>query len=129
MNLLIDAGADVNAKESESGQTPLIFAASTGQVATINALLKRGADPKIATKIVDLAQTVRARPPGAGAPPADSRGDRAAGRAADTGARAGGHSGDARAANDRQNTRATGRGGRGGSRRAWRAWRRRCTSC
>ena len=43
-------------KESESGQTPLIFAASTGQVATIKALLKRGADPKIATKVVDLSK-------------------------------------------------------------------------
>ena len=125
VNLLIDAGADVNAKESESGQTPLIFAASTGQVATINALLKRGADPKIATKVVDLAKQSATRPSGAGAPPADPRGDRAAGRTADARARASSHSGDARAADDRQNTRAGGRGGRGGSWWPWRSRRRR----
>ena len=43
INLLADAKADVNAREAEWGQTPLIFAASANRADAINALLKRGA--------------------------------------------------------------------------------------
>src|SRR5207344_953123 len=51
---LLDAGADVNAKESESGQTPLIFAVSENHVDAMKVLIKRGADVNVATKTIDL---------------------------------------------------------------------------
>jgi uncharacterized protein len=54
INALVDAKADVNARESEWGQTPLVFAAAADRPATITALLKRGADPSIRTKSVNL---------------------------------------------------------------------------
>ena len=41
---LIKAGADVNAKNEPSGDTPLHYAASTGQTDTMEILLKAGAD-------------------------------------------------------------------------------------
>jgi len=56
VNLLADAQADLNAKESQWGQTPLMFAASLNRVAAITALLKRGADPGVATKSIDVAK-------------------------------------------------------------------------
>ena len=56
VNVLIDAKADVNATESEAGQTPLIFAAGLNRVAAIKALLARGADPAITTKVIDVAK-------------------------------------------------------------------------
>ena len=51
---LLDAKADVNAKENEWGQTPLIFAASLNRVDAVKALLARGADPNVTSKTVDL---------------------------------------------------------------------------
>ena len=54
INLLADAKADVNAKESEWEQTPLIFAASANRATAIAALLKRGADPDISSKTIDV---------------------------------------------------------------------------
>ena len=54
INLLADAKADVNATEAEWEQTPLVFAASANRAAAIAALLKRGADPNIQTKTVDV---------------------------------------------------------------------------
>lgn len=51
---LIDAKADVNAKEPEWGQTPLLFAAAADRTDAVKLLLSRGADPKIASKFVDL---------------------------------------------------------------------------
>ena len=54
VNLLIDAKAEVNAKENEAGQTPLIFAAGLNRVEAIKALLARGADPSITTKVIDI---------------------------------------------------------------------------
>ena len=56
VNVLIDAKADLNAKENEAGQTPLIFAAGLNRVEVIKALLARGADPSIATKVIDVAK-------------------------------------------------------------------------
>ncbi len=53
---LLDSRADVNALESEWGQTPLIFAASQDRLEAVKLLLTRGADPKISTKAIDLAQ-------------------------------------------------------------------------
>lgn len=46
VRMLLDAGADLNAK-SQSGSTPLHTAAFTGDRASLNLLLKRGADPAI----------------------------------------------------------------------------------
>ena len=54
VNLLIDAKADVNARENEAGQTPLIFAAGLNRVEAIKALLARGADPSVTTKVIDI---------------------------------------------------------------------------
>jgi len=52
--LLLDHHAEVNALETESGQTPLIFAAAQNRVNAIKVLLKRGADPSIASKVLDI---------------------------------------------------------------------------
>jgi uncharacterized protein len=51
---LLDHKADVNAREDEWGQTPLIFAASLNRVEAIKVLLKRGANPGVTSKVVDL---------------------------------------------------------------------------
>ena len=56
INLLADAKADVNAKEAEWEQTPLIFAASANRPEAIAALIKRGGDPNIATKTIDVSK-------------------------------------------------------------------------
>jgi uncharacterized protein len=56
IDALLDAGAAVDAKESEWGQTPLIFAASMNGADAVRALLARGADPKITTKTIDVAE-------------------------------------------------------------------------
>ena len=47
-------GAEVNAKDDEWEQTPLIFASAQNRVAAIQALLEGGADPSIASKVIDL---------------------------------------------------------------------------
>ena len=57
VNLLADAKADLNARESEWGQTPLMFAASLNRAEAVTALLKRGADPTLSTKTIDVAKT------------------------------------------------------------------------
>jgi ankyrin repeat protein len=44
----------VNSSETESGQTPLIFAAAENRVEAIRVLLKRGADPKLAARVLDV---------------------------------------------------------------------------
>src|SRR5262249_27624631 len=54
LKFLLDKGADVNAREAEWGQTPLMFAAAQNRPAAIALLLKRGADAKLATKTVDI---------------------------------------------------------------------------
>ena len=56
VTVLLDAKADVNAKENEAGQTPLIFAAGLNRVEAIKALLARGADASITTKVIDVAK-------------------------------------------------------------------------
>jgi len=55
INALAEKGADVNAKESEWGQTPLMFAAAQNRPDAIKALLAHHADPKIASKSIDVA--------------------------------------------------------------------------
>lgn len=45
LRLLVDHGADVAARESETGRTGLMVAATLGDAALVSALLERGADP------------------------------------------------------------------------------------
>jgi ankyrin repeat protein len=54
INLLADAKADINAREAEAGQTPLIFAAGLNRVDAIKALMARGADAAVTTKVIDV---------------------------------------------------------------------------
>ena len=55
VKVLLDRGADANARESEWGQTPLMFAAAQNRAAAIAVLLARGADAGITTKTIDIA--------------------------------------------------------------------------
>ncbi len=55
VKLLLDNGAKVDAKEGARGETALMFAAAYGRGDVIRALTARGADPKAATKVIDLA--------------------------------------------------------------------------
>ena len=55
VTLLLEQGADADAKESEWGQTPLMFAAAENRVAAIRALLDYGADSTVTTKTIDIA--------------------------------------------------------------------------
>ncbi len=59
INLLADARADLNAREAEWEQTPLIFAASANRAEAITTLIKRGADPDLASKTIDVAKQGR----------------------------------------------------------------------
>ena len=54
--ILIDAGADVNARtsESEGGYTPLYFASKGGDVATVKLLIESGADVNAMTEYGDM---------------------------------------------------------------------------
>ena len=55
MTLLLERGADPNAKEAEWGQTPLMFAAALNRADAITALLAAKADPSVATRTIDVA--------------------------------------------------------------------------
>jgi ankyrin repeat protein len=48
ISTLIDAGADVNARDATSGRTALFHAAEANDVATCRVLLERRADPNVA---------------------------------------------------------------------------------
>ena len=52
--MLLDHGADVNAKESAHGQTALMFAAALNRDAVVKFLMAHGADPNIATSVRKL---------------------------------------------------------------------------
>ncbi len=56
INVLADAKADLNAKENEAGQTPLIFAAGRNRADAIKTLIARGANPAQTTKVLDIAK-------------------------------------------------------------------------
>ena len=57
--LLLESGADANAEEAEWGQTPLVFAAAWNRVEVIDELLRRGADPDRATRVIDIPERAR----------------------------------------------------------------------
>lgn len=54
VNVLIDAAADVNARETHHGQTPLMFAAWENRSRVIRALIGRGAHPELASNVLVL---------------------------------------------------------------------------
>lgn len=53
---LVDHGADVDPREFAWGQTPLMYAAARNRVEATKALLGRGADPTITTKVMEFAR-------------------------------------------------------------------------
>ncbi len=55
---LLEYGADVNAREGSVGQTPLMFAAAYNRTPAIQVLLKHGAYPNLATRVVDVLRNV-----------------------------------------------------------------------
>jgi uncharacterized protein len=60
VKVLLEYGANPNAKEGSAGQTPLIFAAAKNRVESVELLLDAGADPSISTTVVDVLQQVLA---------------------------------------------------------------------
>ena len=54
VKVLLEAGSDVNAKESAMGQTPLMFAAAFNRVDVVKLLIASGADLQATSKVVDL---------------------------------------------------------------------------
>src|SRR5262245_15576986 len=57
--ILLDGGADVNAREPQWQQTPLMFAAASGRNAVVKVLLARGADVKATAKVVNISERNR----------------------------------------------------------------------
>src|SRR5262245_7682316 len=57
--ILLDNGADVNAREPQWEQTPLMFAAAAGRTAVVKVLLARGADVKATAKVVNISERNR----------------------------------------------------------------------
>jgi len=55
---LLEFGADPNAREGAAGQTPLMFAAGKNRVESIELLLGAGADPSLATNVIDVLREV-----------------------------------------------------------------------
>lgn len=56
VSALIAKKGDVNARETAWGQTPLMFAATENRADVIKVLVKAGADPKVATRSMDLTE-------------------------------------------------------------------------
>jgi len=54
VELLLEQGAPIDAREGAAGQTPLMFAAAYNRAAAVRVLLERGADPGTQTKVVDV---------------------------------------------------------------------------
>src|SRR6187549_3661163 len=59
VRLLVDNGADVNAKDGVREQTPLMYAAASNRAAVIELLASKGANLKATNKISDLANLSR----------------------------------------------------------------------
>ena len=72
VTLLLDKGAEVDAREAAWQQTPLMFAASLGRAEVIRVLLARGADPKLRSWTVDGATASATRRRRCWRPPAPS---------------------------------------------------------
>jgi ankyrin repeat protein len=54
VTLLLDSGAEINAKETEWEQTPLMFAASADRLDVVRLLIARGADVQAKTVALDM---------------------------------------------------------------------------
>ena len=54
ISLLLDAGADPNAREPQWGQTPLMFAAGNGRAEAVERLAAGGADVAVTAKVIDI---------------------------------------------------------------------------
>ncbi len=54
VKLLLDKGANVNAKESARNETALMFAAANGRADVMRLLTAKGADLKLTTKVIDM---------------------------------------------------------------------------
>ncbi len=52
---LLDAGVEVDARAGDARQTPLMFAAASDRADVVGLLLERGADPNVATKLMEAA--------------------------------------------------------------------------
>lgn len=50
---LLEGGADVNAGDDTHGRTPLVFATSQNRLEAMRVLIAKGADPRLATKVID----------------------------------------------------------------------------
>jgi ankyrin repeat protein len=57
--VLLDRGADPDARETQWGQTPLMFAASGGRTAVVTLLMTRGANAKLTAKVIDISERNR----------------------------------------------------------------------
>lgn len=57
---LLDRGADINARDQTHGRTPLIFAASQNRLETMTLLLAKGANPRLATSVIDYRERAAA---------------------------------------------------------------------
>jgi ankyrin repeat protein len=76
VRVLVDNGADVNAKDGVRQQTPVMYAAAANRAAVITLLASKGADLKATNKVSDLANLSREgagfggnpQVPGGGAP-------------------------------------------------------------
>jgi len=66
VKVLIGFGGDVNLKENGEGQTALMFAASFNRSEAIRILMEHGADPKISSRVIDMAAQAATRGGGAG---------------------------------------------------------------
>ena len=77
MKVLLDHGADVNAKETLRGTTPLMWAADEGHAAAVQLLIERGADIKAQSN-----PAPRGRGPALGKANDPRQGGRGAGRGA-----------------------------------------------
>jgi len=56
---LVASGADIDARDAFQERTPLMFASSTGAVASLNALIGAGANPTLTTALKDYAEINR----------------------------------------------------------------------
>ena len=59
LGALLDKGADVNAKDTTHGRTPLIFAASKDRIDAIKLLISRGANVQATTTVIDYVERAK----------------------------------------------------------------------